>query len=115
MKNAGFKALCRGTCVGHGYAWPANWDVDVEIFGCKISPGDLIHADKHGFLIIPPEDQNKILEAVAFMDANECNTVIEAARASHGQTTEEFLRKFNDASAQFGHATLDKFGKKGEW
>ena len=115
MKNAGFKALCRGTCVGHAYAWPIEWDLEVEVFGCKVRPGDLIHADKHGFLIIPPEDQDKILEATAFMDANECNTVIDAARKSQGQTTQEFLRKFNNASAQFGQSTRDKFGKKGEW
>ncbi len=38
-------------------------------------PGDLIHADKHGFLVIEPEIQSSILEAARFMDALECKTV----------------------------------------
>ncbi len=46
----------------------------------RINPLDLIHADKHGFLVIEPEVQPRILEAARFMDANECLTVIPAAR-----------------------------------
>ena len=115
MKNAGFKALSRGTCVGHAYVCPEAWEIDVEVFGCKVSHGDLIHADKHGFLVIPPEDQGDLLEAAVFMDSNECNTMIDVARRSQGQSTEEFLRKLNEAGARFGKATKDKFGQKGEW
>jgi hypothetical protein len=31
----------------------------------------LIHADKHGFLAIPPGDEPGLLEATRFMDATE--------------------------------------------
>jgi 4-hydroxy-4-methyl-2-oxoglutarate aldolase len=79
MRNAGFKALARRLCVGHVYATPIIWGEPVEVFGTKVSSGDLIHADKHGFLIIPEEDQPNILEATLFMDNNECDTVINAA------------------------------------
>jgi regulator of RNase E activity RraA len=73
MNNAGFKAIARRMCVGHAANYPVKWDCEVEVFGRKIKPGQLIHADKHGFLVIPEEDQVKLLEAAAFMDKNECS------------------------------------------
>ena len=115
MNNAGFKALARGVCVGHAWAHPVKWDCEVEVFGRKILPGQLIHADKHGFLGIPDEDQEKILEAARFMDSNECKTMISAARSSAGKSTGEILDGFNKAAAEFGKSAASKFGRKGEW
>jgi regulator of RNase E activity RraA len=88
MNNAGFKALARRLCVGHAHSTPVRWNCEVEVFGARIQPGQLIHADKHGFLAIPPEDVPHLLEAARFMDANECATVIAAARDSTGKTTD---------------------------
>ena len=82
MTNAGFKALARRFCVGHAWVTPVRWGCPVEVFGQRIEPGQLIHADKHGFLAVPKEDEAKLLEAARFMDANECNTVIPAARGA---------------------------------
>src|SRR6185369_6826694 len=109
MNNAGFKALARRLCVGHAFSQPVRWNCEVEVFGRKIKPGELIHADKHGFLLIPDEDAPKILEAARFMDANECSTVIAAARESHGKTTEELLRALEEAGAAFRKAARDQF------
>ncbi len=58
----------------------------MTVFGCEVKTGDLIHADKHGFMVIPEEDQEHLVEAVAFMDENECLTTIEAARQSGGKS-----------------------------
>ena len=115
MTAAGFKAIARRLCVGHAHSHPVQWDCEVEVFGRKVVPGQLIHADKHGFLAIPKEDQEKLFEAVLFMDANECNTVIPAARNASGKTREQILEDFDAAAAEFGTAARDKFGKKGEW
>jgi len=115
MTNAGFKAIARRACVGHAYSWPVRWNCEVEVFGCAVKPGELIHADKHGFLVIPEADQKQLLEATAFMDANECNTIIAAARAAGGKTMETVLREFGEAGAQFSKAAREKFGRKGEW
>ncbi len=78
MTNAGFKAIARRLCVGHAYNHPVRWNCEVEVFGRKIQPGQLIHADKHGFLAIPPEDAPKLLDAARFMDSNECNLKLSA-------------------------------------
>ena len=115
MNNAGFKALARGLCVGHAWCTPVRWGCEVEVFGRKIKPGQLIHADKHGFLVIPDEDQENILEASRFMDSNECKTLISSARNSWGKSPAEMLESFNKAATAFNNAALAKFGKKGEW
>jgi 4-hydroxy-4-methyl-2-oxoglutarate aldolase len=115
MKNAGFKALARGVCVGHAWSTPVRWNCEVEVFGRKIRPDQLIHADKHGFLVIPNEDQEGILEAARFMDSNECQTMIAAARSSTGKSNTEILEEFNRAAVAFSKNARSKFGKKGEW
>jgi regulator of RNase E activity RraA len=116
MCNAGFKALARRLCVGHAHSTPVRWNCEVEVFGTRIRPGQLIHADKHGFLAIPDEDVPTLLEAARFMDANECNTVIAAARESAGKTPEELLRALDEAGGAFRKAAKDRFSaKQGEW
>ena len=106
MTNAGFKALARRLCVGHAYSIPVAWNVPVKVFGCEVNPGDLIHADKHGFLVIPSEDQEHLVEAAASMDANECLTTIGAARQSAGKHYEQILFDLDQASAEFARNTL---------
>ncbi|MCU0377622.1 MAG: RraA family protein [Bacteroidales bacterium] len=115
MNDAGFKALARGVCVGHAWSTPVRWNCEVEVFGRKILPGQLIHADKHGFLVIPDEDQDRILEAIRFMDSNECKTIISAGRDTTGETISGILKAFNQAVNDFNKAAAIKFGRKGEW
>ena len=38
------------------------------MFGVTVRPGQLIHADQHGFLVVPEEDEGKLEEATSFMD-----------------------------------------------
>jgi regulator of RNase E activity RraA len=114
MASAGFKALARRLCVGHAHSWPVRWGCEVEVFGRKINHGDLIHADKHGFLVIPEEDQAGLLEAAIFMDRNECDTMISTARGATGKLIEKTLADLNEASRSFREAVREKFGQKGE-
>ncbi|HOX04802.1 MAG TPA: RraA family protein [Planctomycetota bacterium] len=115
MTNAGFKAIARRLCVGHAAAWPVRWGCPVTVFGRRVEPGQLIHADKHGFLAVPREDEARLLEATRFMDENECRTVIGAARSSAGCSFEETLAALDAAGAEFGKAAKQAFGRRGEW
>lgn len=115
MTNAGFKALASRLCVGHAYSAPIRWNCPVTVFGCTIEPGSLIHADKHGFFVIPPQDQDGLLDAVLFMDNNECETMIAAARGSVGRTQQETLEAIRDAGARFRDNTRRRFEADGEW
>ncbi len=107
MTNAGFKALARRLCVGHAYSVPVEWNRPVEVFGCTIHPGDLIHADKHGFMVIPEEDQQDIVHAASYMDEAECLTTIGAARSSAGKSYEEICASLDDAQKAFGQRAKD--------
>jgi len=115
MTNAGFKALAQRLCVGHAHVTPIRWGCEVEVFGTVILPGQLIHADKHGFLAIPSEDESRLMEAALFMDQNEINHPIRAAREATGRSMEEILRDLEEAGDEFTKAALEKYGKRGEW
>lgn len=115
MTSAGFKALARRLCVGHAFAHPVRWNCEVQVFGRSVRPDDLIHADKHGFLVVAPEEQPGLLDAVRFMDANECNTVIAAARDAAGRRPEEVCAALDRAAGDFGRNLRAKFQRAGEW
>lgn len=112
MTNSGLHAIARRLCVGHAYVHPVRWNCEVEVFGCKIKPGDLIHADKHGFLVIPEEDQAGILDASIFMDVNECNHTIRAAREAAGKSMDEVLADLAEAKRRFGADAQSHFKGK---
>lgn len=109
MHTVGFKAIARRLCVGHAYSHPVRWNCEVEVFGRTVTPGDLIHADKHGFLVIQREDQLRLLEATLFMDSNECQTMITAARNSSGMTTEQKLQAIDAACEKFAQNKRARF------
>lgn len=115
MTNAGFKALSRRLCVGHAHAHPVSWGCPVEVFGRKVQPGQLIHADKHGFLVVPFGEEKELLDAAIYMDQNECSTVIAAARDANVLDKQPLLDAINRASKQFGINTQARFEKHGEF
>ncbi len=115
MTNAGFKALARRLCVGHAFAHPVRWNCPVPVFGRTVHPDDLIHADKHGFLILAPEEQPGLLDAVRFMDANECGTVIAAARDTAGRSAEAICESLDRAAAEFSRNVKARYKSEGEW
>src|SRR5882672_5145475 len=115
MNNAGFKALARRLCVGHAFSQPVRWNCEVEVFGRKVKPGQLIHADKHGFLAVPEEDEASLLEAARFMDTNEFHTLIPAARESAGLPLDEVVARLEAAKRKFGENVKEKFKRRGEF
>ena len=70
---------------------------------------------KHGFMVVTPEEQPQLLEAAKFMDTNECETVIAAARNSSGLSTAEILENLQKASREFRENARKKFSRDGEW
>ena len=62
-----------------------------------------------------PRSRPRLLDAARFMDANECNTVIPAARDSAGRSTEEVLANLEASIAQFSANVKAKFNREGEW
>jgi regulator of RNase E activity RraA len=51
---AGFPLIGGNVCPGSGFAHLVEFDTPVSVFGLPVSPGDLVHADRHGCVVIPP-------------------------------------------------------------
>jgi regulator of RNase E activity RraA len=51
----GFHFFAAGPSVSHAYVRVETVGDPVEIGGLEVAPGDLLHADQHGVLKIPPE------------------------------------------------------------
>lgn len=113
MTAAGFKAMARRLCVGHGYGSLLRWDCEVEVFGRTVRPGQLIHADQHGFLAIPPEDEPSLLDATLFMDRNEA-AILAAAQNVDRLPQREHLKGIDQSINAFLAAARDKYGREGE-
>ena len=107
MRPVGFKALARCLCIGHACAWPVRWNCPVEVFGTTVQPGQLIHADQHGFLAVPPEDEPNLFEAVRFIEDTEAQTIIPAARFTANLTTEQILERFTKVRGNFYKTAKD--------
>ncbi|MCA9129833.1 MAG: RraA family protein [Planctomycetales bacterium] len=114
MTDAGFKALARRLCVGHAHSIPVDWGIDVNVFGTKVACGQLIHADKHGFIAIPKGEELELLDASVKMDTNECETVIDAAKSSLGLPLPEVVSRINSAAVEFRRRSEEQFGRRGE-
>ena len=60
-------------------------------------------------------EQPGLLDAVQFMDANECRTVIATARDTAGRNTEEVCDRLDRATAEFSGNVKARFKRAGEW
>lgn len=53
VRRTNFSVFASGVSVSHGYAHLEDFNRSVTVFGMMVRPGDLIHADQHGAVIIP--------------------------------------------------------------
>ncbi len=63
VEAVGFDYFASCVLVSHAYAHIEAIDCPVCVGGLVVKPGDLIHADKHGVLVIPPEVAPRLAEA----------------------------------------------------
>lgn len=111
MKNVGFHAMSRGLTISHSYGVPPlEWDVPVSAFGVTVRPGQLIHADKHGFLVVPEEDEEKLLEATEFMDLMERKYVITPGREGVGSHPALIAKKMGEVFTEMAKEKKEKYG-----
>jgi len=63
----------------HGFVHVTALDVPVTVFGLTVRPGDLVHADCHGALVVPADILEHLAAAIARMQDIE-RLVLEPAR-----------------------------------
>ena len=72
VKRVGFYLFSKEVLISHAYIHMVEAGTAVDICGMTVRPGDLIHADAHGAIVIPQEIAGQLAEAcVRAMDAEE--------------------------------------------
>ena len=75
----GFPVVAGSIGPSHGFVHVREIGTEVEIFGLRIKDGDLVHADRHGALVIPPEVMADLEGAIHKLLDTE-NLILEPAR-----------------------------------
>ena len=76
----GFPVVAGSIGPSHGFVHVREIGTPVSIFGLRIAPGDLVHADRHGAVVIPPEVMPELAGAILGMQRTE-RLVLDPARA----------------------------------
>ncbi|MFW8595099.1 RraA family protein [Cribrihabitans neustonicus] len=75
----GFPVVAGSVGPSHGFVHVREVGTPVEIFGLTIHDGDLVHADRHGALVIPPEVTGSLEAAILKLLETE-KLILEPAR-----------------------------------
>ncbi len=71
VRALGFQFAAAHVSVSHAYVHMVDFGLPVKVAGLWVKPGDLVHADQHGVVAVPPEVASRLPEAVAKVDAGE--------------------------------------------
>jgi regulator of RNase E activity RraA len=75
----GFQMLAGRVVPSHAHVHVVDFGRPVDVAGMRVSDGDLIHADQHGAVVIPPAVAAEVAAAARRLQARE-RVIIEAAR-----------------------------------
>ena len=89
----GFQYFCPGFVVSHGNPVICDVGVDVHVDGMDVRPGDLLHGDVNGVLVIPEAIAGRVAEQVQKVRDAE-REVLEFVRQP--ELTVEKLRRFQE-------------------
>lgn len=68
---AGYPVVAGSIGPSHGFVHVVDLGTPVTIFGLEVAQGDLVHADRHGAVVIPPEVVGQLGAAIAKMQKTE--------------------------------------------
>lgn len=75
----GFPVIAGAIGPSHGFVHVREFNTPVTVFGLTIEPGELVHADRHGAVVIPSEVLDGLEAAINKLIATE-KIVLDAAR-----------------------------------
>lgn len=79
----GFQMLAGSIAPSHAFVHVVDFDVNVNIHGMAVKSGDLIHADRHGAVVVPIETIAAMQAAADGLAKREAK-IIEAAKSGKG-------------------------------
>ncbi len=93
VRRLGFHFFASCVLVSHAYVHLVEIGGPVQVGGIAVNPGDLIHADQHGVLVVPPEIAKEIPRAAAEVEERE-RQIINLCQS--GEFSPERLRDLHD-------------------
>ena len=78
----GFDILCGKITPSHAWVHPVSFGGEVDIFGMVVRSNDLIHADRHGAVVIPHAVARNVVEAAELCGRRE-EPILAAARSDN--------------------------------
>jgi regulator of RNase E activity RraA len=95
MLDPGYQVIAGSVGPSHAFVHVTDLDVPVTVFGMAVRPGDLIHADRHGGVVIPAAHIEKMPAAIDIVMRKEV-PILKAARAP-GFTVEKLRAAWLEA------------------
>ena len=79
MLAPGFQVLAGLVAPSHAFVHAVDWGCEVDVQGMVVQDGDLVHADRHGAVVVPADAVAALPEAVDLLMRREA-VILEAAR-----------------------------------
>lgn len=76
----GFQLLAGKVVPSHAWNRVVDFGTPVEIFGMRVAHGDIVHMDRHGAVVIPPQAVAELADAVDLIARREA-VILEQARS----------------------------------
>jgi regulator of RNase E activity RraA len=83
MIAPGFQMLAGSIVPSHAYVHVVDFGIEVNVHGMAVGSGDLIHADRHGAVVVPVDKIEAMRMALDGVAAREAK-IIAAAKAGGG-------------------------------
>src|SRR6187200_2193284 len=83
MIAPGFQMLAGSIVPSHAYVHVVDFGIDVTVHGMAVRSGDLVHADRHGAIVVPIDKIDAMKAALDGLAAREAK-IIAAAKAGGG-------------------------------
>ena len=92
----GFQLLAGIVGPSHAHVHIVDFGAEVNIFGMAVQHDDIVHADRHGAVVVPPDAVKKLPDAVDLLIRREA-VILECAR-SPGFDVEKLKQAMADAA-----------------
>ena len=93
----GFQVLAGLIAPSHAFVHVAQWQCEVNIEGMVVQDGDLVHADRHGAVVVPQSAVRGVLDSLDLMVRREA-VILEAARRP-GATVDDIKKAWEVSAA----------------
>lgn len=90
----GFQVVAGSVGPSHGFVHVVDIDTPVSLYGLTVSPGEFVHADRHGALVVPDDVLPEI--AAAIEKLIKCEALILGPAREEGFSFEKFEQAWSN-------------------